>query len=111
MKMSELTKYQKSRLCKCIFCGKEITEFQEFEFACTKFGRCNVYAFIHSDCIVAANEWAKGADKEKLQKAAAIAAIKYYMPGVNISDVELTSKDLPYVESDSIGRRSEDDGK
>ena len=59
MKIAELTKYQKSRLCRCLFCGKEITEFQEFEFTTTKYKKFNIYTFIHSDCMVKAQEWLK----------------------------------------------------
>lgn len=57
MKIAELTKYQKSRLCRCLFCGKEITDFQEFEFTTTRYKRYNIYTFIHSDCMVKAQEW------------------------------------------------------
>lgn len=59
MKMAELTKYQKSRLCKCLFCGKEITEFQDFEFCTTKYRRYNIYTFLHSDCMVKAQEFTR----------------------------------------------------
>lgn len=56
MKMSELTKYQKSRMCKCIYCGHEITENQDFQFCTTRYKRFNIYTFIHSDCMVKANK-------------------------------------------------------
>lgn len=52
MKVSDLSKYQKSRLCKCIICGKEITENQDFQFCTTRYKRYNVYCFMHSDCII-----------------------------------------------------------
>ena len=47
---------------KCIFCGKEITDFQEFEFCTTKYRRWNIYTFIHSDCMVIAQEWLRKHD-------------------------------------------------
>lgn len=59
MKLDELTKYQKSRLCKCIFCGQQITPNQEFEFCTSRYKRFNIYVFIHSDCMVKANEMLK----------------------------------------------------
>lgn len=100
MRMHELTKYQKSRMCRCIYCGKEITEFQEFEFTYTKFGRCNIYVFIHSDCIVAAQDWLKDTNFERLQKAAAIGAIRYYD----------TDSVAPYKVTENV-KGEEDDGK
>lgn len=54
MRMTELTKYQKSRMCLCLYCHQQITENQEFEFCTTKFGKSTIYTFIHSDCMVKA---------------------------------------------------------
>ena len=64
MKLDELTKYQKSRLCKCIFCGQPITPNQEFQFCTTRFKRYNIYIFIHADCMVKANELLKLPDEK-----------------------------------------------
>lgn len=64
MKLDELTKYQKSRLCKCIYCGKQITPNQEFQFCTSRFKRYNIYVFIHSDCMVKANELLKLPDEK-----------------------------------------------
>lgn len=55
MRMKELTKYQKSRLCLCIYCKHPITENQEFEFCTTRYSKYNIYTFIHSDCMIKAN--------------------------------------------------------
>lgn len=59
MKLSQLTKYQKSRMSNCIYCGKPITENQEFQYASTKVGRYVAYAFIHNDCIVNAQNFVR----------------------------------------------------
>lgn len=64
MRFNDLTKYQKSRLCKCIFCGKQITEHQEFEFCSTRYKRFNIYTFIHSECMVEASELLKLPDEQ-----------------------------------------------
>lgn len=60
MKLSQLTKYQKSRMTKCIYCGKPITENQEFQYCSTKVGRYTAYAFIHNDCIALAQAFVRG---------------------------------------------------
>ena len=59
MKISELTAYQKQRLCNCIYCGRKIKEDEEFQMIRTKKGRYSIYTFIHKDCIYAAKEWLK----------------------------------------------------
>lgn len=64
MKLDELTKYQKSRLCKCIFCGQSITPNQEFQFCTSRYKRYNIYIFIHADCMVKANELLKLPDEK-----------------------------------------------
>lgn len=110
MKMKELTKYQKSRMCRCIYCGREITEFQDFEFTSTKFGRCNVYVFIHSDCIVAAQDWLKDATSDRLQKAAAIGAVRYYAESDSCPGVKFDVKDYDEFIKTNV-ERSDDDGK
>lgn len=51
MKINQLTKYQKSRISNCIFCGKPITENSEFQWCSARTGRCVAYIFIHNDCI------------------------------------------------------------
>lgn len=57
MRISQLTKYMKSRLSNCIYCGEEITDNQEFQYCSTKVGRYIAYAFIHNDCIAAAQRY------------------------------------------------------
>lgn len=60
MRISQLTKYMKSRLSNCIYCGKEITDNQEFQYCSTKAGRYVAYIFIHNDCIPAAQAYVRG---------------------------------------------------
>ena len=58
MRISQLSKYMKSRVSNCIFCGKPITDKQDFEYCSTKWGRYVIYVFIHSDCIPEAKKYA-----------------------------------------------------
>lgn len=66
MKASQLSKYMRSRLSNCIFCGKPITEHQEFQYCSTRAGRYVAYAFIHNDCIPAAQKYVS--NKNKLEE-------------------------------------------
>lgn len=61
---SQLTKYQRSRMCNCLYCGKEISDLEQFEFCTTKISRFTVYAFIHSSCIVKAQKFINFIDEE-----------------------------------------------
>lgn len=64
MLMKDLTKYQKSRMCNCLYCGKQITENQQFEYCTTRISKFTVYAFIHSDCILRARHFLNFVDEE-----------------------------------------------
>lgn len=64
MLKNQLTKYQRSRMCNCIACGKPITDNQQFEFCTTRISRFTVYAFIHSDCIIKAQKYLQVVDEE-----------------------------------------------
>lgn len=64
MRVSQLSKYMKSRISNCIYCGKPITDKQEFEYCSTKEGRYVVYAFIHSECIADARRFISANRKE-----------------------------------------------
>ena len=57
MRSSQLTKYIKSRMSNCIYCGKPITENQEFKYCSARTGRYVAYVFIHCDCIPAAQKY------------------------------------------------------
>lgn len=57
MNVSQLSKYMKSRMTPCIFCGKKITDNQEFQWCSTKAGRYVAYVFIHNDCIKEAQKY------------------------------------------------------
>lgn len=63
MNVSQLSKYMKSRMTPCIFCGKKITDNQEFQWCSTKAGRYVAYAFIHNDCIKDAQRYVERKSK------------------------------------------------
>lgn len=68
MKVSQLSKYMKSRVTKCIYCGKPITDKQEFEYCSTRIGRYVAYAFIHSDCIPKAVKYVQNKQLDSIRK-------------------------------------------
>ena len=67
MLKSQLSKYQRSRMCNCVYCGKEITDNQQFEYCTTKISRFTVYAFIHSDCIIKAQHYLRVVEEGVLE--------------------------------------------
>lgn len=65
MRTDELSKYVKSRMSNCIFCGKPITENQDFQYCSAKQGRFVAYVFIHSDCIPEAQRYLQNVERGK----------------------------------------------
>lgn len=68
MRASQLSKYMKSRISKCIYCGMPITDKQEFEYCSTRIGRYVTYAFIHSDCIPKAAKYVQNKQLDSIRK-------------------------------------------
>lgn len=64
MRSSQLTKYIRSRMTSCIYCGKPITDKQDFQYCSTRSGRYVAYVFIHSDCIPKAQKFISNQEKE-----------------------------------------------
>ena len=64
MRISQLTKYVKSRMTNCIYCGKPITDNQEFKYCSARCGRYVAYVFIHNDCIPKAQKFVESQEKE-----------------------------------------------
>ena len=48
----------------CIYCGKPITDKQDFQYCSTRSGRYVAYVFIHSDCIPKAQKFISNQEKE-----------------------------------------------
>lgn len=63
MLYDDLTPYQKRRVTKCIYCGRDIKADESFKMLKEKQGRCVIYFCIHDDCVNAAMHWLKNNER------------------------------------------------